>query len=234
MKGDALDIQAKLDQEKVENNKLKEKLEARDDMHEEALSKCKAHCREEVSRYKRASRENEGKVVEMCGKVTQYKQTINDLEMGKYELIEEKSSLKSIIRNLQDQLDRGPNAPPLQEPTLAPHPNAKIRDDPEYKHPQAPRQNKLYKFFMPVSYYPKGTGKVRPAKYGSNGHWDLGLCHVHFSTPSQCKYGEHCEYRHHPLTLEENIYITNLVPNGPKFLKTSVEIMYPKTTRNAN
>jgi hypothetical protein len=44
---------------------------------------------------------------------------------------------------------------------------------------------------------------------------------MHFATPGKCKYGARCEYRHHPLTESERIYMMMLEPLGTAFVARS-------------
>jgi len=60
--------------------------------------------------------------------------------------------------------------------------------------------------------------KVKPYLYGSNSHWDLGLCKAHFPSPGDCKYGEGCEWGHAELSEKEKLYMSQLGDAGKGFL----------------
>ncbi|KAJ4993982.1 hypothetical protein SVAN01_00459 [Stagonosporopsis vannaccii] len=105
-----------------------------------------------------------------------------------------------------------------KEPTLVPDHDPKIRNHPEYKHPNAPKTHMMRPFFNPMVAYLPGQGKVRVTTYGSTKYWDLGLCRVRFEYGSTC-HVQGCEYRHEPLTQDEQIYMSFLEPKGPEFLK---------------
>jgi hypothetical protein len=89
------------------------------------------------------------------------------------------------------------------------------RDD---SHSRAPRQSQLYTRYESFRQQPRQTGKVWPTNYGSNGHWDLVLCHVTFSTPDSCR-NPLCAWRHTGLTSEERAYISTLGPAGLRFVE---------------
>lgn len=84
-------------------------------------------------------------------------------------------------------------------------------------HPYAPRESRRYINFTAKRTYAAGTGKVSTRAYGSNEHWDLGLCHVQLNTRRVCR-DKDCEWRHRHLSSGERFYISLLQPNGPKFL----------------
>jgi hypothetical protein len=54
------------------------------------------------------------------------------------------------------------------------------------------------------------NGKVNPSKYGSLNLKDLGIFYETFNTISECRYGMHCPWRHHPLTDAESAWIYGL------------------------
>ncbi|KAF1365454.1 hypothetical protein EJ07DRAFT_55016, partial [Lizonia empirigonia] len=110
-----------------------------------------------------------------------------------------------------------PAPPKKHEPTLIPHTDRKVRTHPEYKHPEAPRKDNTYQWFIPMLQYGPNSGKVYVNKYGSNKHWDLGLCRVRFVLGREC-HVHGCEYRHESLNSDEQIYINFLEPEGPAFL----------------
>lgn len=90
----------------------------------------------------------------------------------------------------------------------------------EYKHPNAPRDNRMYKGFEPKPNTPNCEGKVKPSKYGSNSNWDLGLCNAHFCSPRNCRNGSGCEWRHLGLSEKEKLYISRLGDVGRAFLNS--------------
>ncbi|KAI8937298.1 hypothetical protein NX059_006506 [Plenodomus lindquistii] len=100
-----------------------------------------------------------------------------------------------------------------REATLRPESIAYAPRD--YPHSDAPRKN-----IKPSAEMPIGHGKLWPGKYGSNGNWDLGLCHYHFNTANRCK-NRDCLFRHSSLTHEERQYIETLGNEGRAFLAKS-------------
>ncbi|KAF1828935.1 hypothetical protein BDW02DRAFT_584102 [Decorospora gaudefroyi] len=99
-----------------------------------------------------------------------------------------------------------------------PPPTSAIPDpchlDRNYLHTDAPRQSGT----APKQSNKKNAGKLWPKTYGSNEHWDLGLCHVAHNTRGKCTVWD-CQWRHFDLTDDERAYILELQPNGPEFLK---------------
>ncbi|RMZ71494.1 hypothetical protein GMOD_00006614 [Pyrenophora seminiperda CCB06] len=100
--------------------------------------------------------------------------------------------------------------------------------DKENLHLYAPRESRQYDGFAPSRTYAGGTGKVGTDKYGSNDHWDLGLCNVQLYTRRYCRDSRNCEWRHTELTPDERYYIGLLKPNGPKFLVQYDEYLLSK------
>ncbi|KAH6616407.1 hypothetical protein C7974DRAFT_44385 [Boeremia exigua] len=151
------------------------------------------------------------------------KKEVLGLKIEANELKKEINKRDARILGLEQQLDHlslaYTRAPAKhREPSLAPDPNQAVREHPEYKHPEAPRQNPTYMGFNCKVTYPVGTGKVWVGSYGSTKYWDLGLCRSHFEYGKVC-HVRGCEYRHEPLTTNEQIYIGLLEPKGPKFLR---------------
>jgi hypothetical protein len=72
---------------------------------------------------------------------------------------------------------------------------------------------------QPRRFYPRGTGRLSPATYGSNASWDLGLCEAHFNSPHECKHGKACEYRHRALAGFERELIERSGTVGRGFLE---------------
>lgn len=135
------------------------------------------------------------------------------------------------IKQLNDLVEHysrayAPAPPKKHEPTLVPHIDRKVRTHPEYKHPEAPHKDNTYQWFTSRLQYGPDSGKVYVNKYGSNKHWDLGLCRVRFVLGREC-HVHGCEYRHEPLNTDEQIYINFLEPEGPAFLQLVA-------TRNVN
>jgi hypothetical protein len=224
-----LDVQSKLHDKEKAINEMKQKQKERDILHAAALEVVKS----ELRRSHQDTLVVEGKNVDLRTMITQRDKTINQLELDKMELMEENFKLKADIRHLEQLASRGRRPAPHQ-PTLAPDPDPKVRNHEEYEHPQAPRENATYRYFTHTLPYASGQGKVWPSRYGSNGRWDLGLCQVHFNTPDRCHCGDRCEYRHHPLTLHERIYITELQPSGSRFLDRSDYYLRTKAAGNVD
>jgi hypothetical protein len=99
------------------------------------------------------------------------------------------------------------------EPVVPPEPRG-----PHFLHPEAPRGCALPEDFRPPREDPTQQSKLRPSTYGSNSHWDLGLCDVNTLTNRKCQM-QRCEWRHTPLTHEECAYIRGLEPKGRSFLE---------------
>ena len=101
-------------------------------------------------------------------------------------------------------------------------PDVQIRSRSDYAHKYAPQERSTnLADRRKTRFYPEGTGRATPQRYGSNAQWDLGLCLVHFNTPDMCKHGKACDYRHEALTPNERSYIGSLEPEGPEFLVKS-------------
>ncbi|KAF2007065.1 hypothetical protein P154DRAFT_569766 [Amniculicola lignicola CBS 123094] len=89
----------------------------------------------------------------------------------------------------------------------------------QHNHSNAPTGNRLYHGHIPLQdHSPNGDGKIRPYQYGSNAHWDLGLCYTHFYTPHRCEHGQDCEWRHSDLNADERTYIMKICADGEGFL----------------
>jgi hypothetical protein len=210
-------IQSKLNKKEDMVHKLKDK-------HEEVVE----GQRQEMTRMWKDSIKQEGITVDLRTKLTQRDITINQLEL-------ENHKLKEVIRQLKitnHKLIENVSGPPRRrEPSFVPHLDPKVHSHTEYEHPEAPRQNKMYKRFKESREYAPGTGKVWPSKYGSGGNWDLGLCRVTFDSPHVCV-DDGCEYRHDPLSVNERTYMQFLDPSGPKFLRHSDKYLEDKPARS--
>lgn len=147
--------------------------------------------------------------------ILRLKKTKNDLKIK----VNERDERILLLQERLDHLDMAYTRPPVKQhvPTLVPDSDPKIRRHPEYKHAQAPRTHKNYAFFVSEVAYLPGEGKVWFSKYGSTKYWDLGLCCVRFEYGKTC-FVRNCEYRHEPLTQDEQIYMGFLEPEGPRFL----------------
>ena len=68
--------------------------------------------------------------------------------------------------------------------------------------------------------FKNGTnGKVSPSIYGSETRHDLGLCFATFLTFETCEMGLDCPWRHHPLSIAEQIWIVEYgKERGKEFL----------------
>jgi hypothetical protein len=203
----------------------------RDDAHADTIDGLKkAHAealsveKKEARRVYQAGLKNEGKVVELQSKILQRDQTINELEINIAKLHIEMSRLQGATR-------QQPVAPRRRELTFVPDPNPNIHSHRDYPHPEAPRENAMYKRFVETHKYARGAGKVWPSKYGSGLNWDLGLCRITFDTRAVCD-DRACEYRHHALTVNERTYMGLLGPSGPSFLEHSTECMRNKPVRS--
>jgi hypothetical protein len=205
-KEERLIIQSKLNETEITAQKMKKK-------HVEAVMEL----RNDMNRMWDDAVKQEGVVVDLRSKLTQSKITINQFEIENHNLKEELKKHKSINRKLVENVSHPARR---REPTFVPHPEPQVHSNVNYEHPQAPRENKVYKRFEETRKYAPGTGKVWPSKYGSSAHWDLGLCRVTFDTPQVCMDGG-CEYRHHPLSVNERTYMMFLAPSGPQFLRHS-------------
>lgn len=123
------------------------------------------------------------------------------------------------------QLDESGSAAEPNESVLQASPFERVIDtrDRSYKHLHAPRipGGKKYNRQIPRLRYEYGNdGRLGPSKYGSNCHWDLGLCFAHFYTGVLCEHGNACEWRHNALTIAERGYILAL-PGGKEFIDTA-------------
>jgi len=160
--------------------------------------------------------------------INQRDQTINDLELEMQNLKTKLADTAAVQSHLHKTIASLPPARRPHVPTHIPSLDPSIRNRNDYAHADAPRKNlKDYRRFKPQLYYPFGNGKVGPGKYGSNGFWDLGLCHVHFQTEHVCEHREKCEYRHRKLTLEEKQYV-GFLTKGLEFLRRSDELVMRK------
>jgi hypothetical protein len=210
-----LEAQGKVDEKNMTIHALKVKLVEKDTKHAEALN-----------RLYQAKLDEEGKVLALSTKLTHKDKTINQLEM-------DKDKLKARIQQLELKHRSGSLAVP-HKPSLVPEEDQVIRSRDSYKHPEAPRTEHMYRFFTPSLTFSKGTGKVWPSRYGSNGHWDLGLCQEHFNTLGKCQYGDRCEYRHAELTPDERLYMSRLGNPGIAFLTRSTTFLEAKRTVGGN
>ncbi|RMZ71502.1 hypothetical protein GMOD_00006622 [Pyrenophora seminiperda CCB06] len=70
------------------------------------------------------------------------------------------------------------------------------------------------------------NGKISPAMYGSETLHDLGLCFATFLTRHVCEIGLECPWRHHPLSLEEKIWIIEYGKERGKEFLANVEKSY--------
>ncbi|KAJ8111900.1 hypothetical protein OPT61_g5617 [Boeremia exigua] len=144
------------------------------------------------------------------------KKVINERDIQILDLEQQVLGLQQQLEHLKLSFTHAPDK--QREPTLVPDPNRKFRENPEYRHPEAPREHKMYTNLKPALTYSPDAGKVRVTKYGSNKYWDLGLCRIRFEYGRSCDlYG--CEFRHEPLTMNEQIYIRFLEPKGPDFIE---------------
>jgi hypothetical protein len=218
-----LDVQGKLHDKEKAINEMKQKQKEREIVYAEALEIAKS----ELRRSHQETLVVEGKNVDLRTMITQRDKTINQPELDKMELMGENSELRRHNRKLKQRNSMSTRATPHQ-PTLVPDPNPAVRNHDEYEHPEAPRENTMYRFVVGTPDYPGGTSKVWPSRYGSNGRWDLGLCQVHFNTPGHCKHGDRCEYRHHALIQNERIYMTMLEPLGSRFVARSDALLFAK------
>ncbi|CAA9966371.1 hypothetical protein PTMSG1_09730 [Pyrenophora teres f. maculata] len=176
---------------------------------------------------------HEGVMLEIKARLYQSEKKTTDLEIEHQKLKIKLTEAQRTNRILNEHMAQHfPRQHRPHVPTHIPHANPAIRNHPEYKHLEAPRDRikEEYRHFRKTLDYPQGTGKTGPGRYGSNGRWDLGLCHVHFLTPAICKHGSLCEYRHEALGSEERLYIGLLAPNGPRFLRRSAEFLASKHT----
>ncbi|KAF1920759.1 hypothetical protein BDU57DRAFT_534506 [Ampelomyces quisqualis] len=222
-----LSMQSDLDDKINAVHRMKVKQAKRDDEHARIVSRMEADSRQ----LHQAGLVQEGKKLVLKSRVTQYEKTVNQLEMEKDELKAKNIELLATIQKLQLKIKHGRH-PASRQPTLVPDPNPDIRNHDEYEHPEAPHMKRTYRYFVASLPYTTGTGKVWPSRYGSNGHWDLGLCQVHFNTEGDCKFGDQCEYRHDPLTQNERVYITMLKPLGTKFLASSDKCLFFKSPQS--
>ncbi|KAI1527836.1 hypothetical protein PtrSN002B_011429, partial [Pyrenophora tritici-repentis] len=131
------------------------------------------------------------------------------------------ATLADVVQNLKDIVTLIPQAG-LSSVTPGPMAYVPTNFGPSHKdtvnmHPHAPRESGGYENFTAKRTYAAGTGKVFTWAYGSNEHWDLGLCHVQLNTHSVCR-DKDCEWRHRYLSSGERFYISLLQPNGPNFL----------------
>lgn len=100
---------------------------------------------------------------------------------------------------------------------LIPAAEEHVRQHADYKHENAPRDNKTYEHVRIDKDigFRHDQGKMRPEDYGSNSHWDLGLCFEHFTKSHGCRLpGRICPLRHHSLTKDEQAYINLLSSSG--------------------
>jgi hypothetical protein len=229
-------VQGQLNEKDQVIHALKTKQADRDDAHTKALREAsRAHndalniSKDEARRMYQAVLKKEGKNVELHSKLTQRDKSINQLEMDNHDLKAKVSDHKRTIQQLQQKIRH--LRTPLCQPTFVPHPDIKVRSRYNYLHPEAPRENLMYKHFEESRQYAPGTGKVQPSKYGSGPNWDLGLCHVTFETMAVCE-DDTCEYRHHPLSINERTYMQLLEPDGANFLKRSTVCMRGKASRS--
>jgi len=111
----------------------------------------------------------------------------------------------------------------VHKPLLIAATGRSVRESDDYLHEEAPRTNRMYKHYQirkSKFEYRRNQGKIRPRDYGSNENWDLGLCKEHFETERGCPIPRPaCEMRYHPLTLEEQHYMSQLGIDGPRALR---------------
>ena len=116
-----------------------------------------------------------------------------------------------------------PTPPVVDKPLLIASTDPRVRNHPDYPHKEVPRTNRMYKHFQigkSKVEYRFNQGKIRPKDYGSNRNWDLGLCQEYFETERGYRIPRHaCEMRHHPLTLDEQRYMSQLGIDGPRALR---------------
>ncbi|KAF7566302.1 hypothetical protein PtrM4_146220 [Pyrenophora tritici-repentis] len=190
---------------------------------------------QKVDKANHVLRERNGQILKLQAQLTNLRLKVNNRDQTIHELENELRELKSTKKqSWQRQVNETTASSPTERRpyilTHVLHHSAAVRNHPSYEHPEAPRKNVKVDFsrFIPCLHYPTGTGKVGPGHYGSNVHWDLGLCQVHFRTPGVCKYKERCEYRDAPLDVNERQYIRFFEHKGPAFLASTDAILAAK------
>jgi hypothetical protein len=185
------------------------------------------HLKAEATRMHEATVQKEGIIVDLRYKITQRDLTINQLGKDILLMRLKNSELKTQNKYLVEHA----SAPmPRHEASCVPHSDPSVHSHERYQHPNAPKKNALYKYFQPTRTYRRGTGKVRPGRYGSGLNWDLGLCLVTFTSKAVCS-DTSCEYRHDHLDADERLYMGFLTPNGPSFIASSDECMRGRASR---
>ncbi|KAH4954455.1 hypothetical protein HBI65_042110 [Parastagonospora nodorum] len=185
------------------------------------------HLKAEATRMHEVTVQKEGIIVDLQYKITQRDLTINQLGKDKLIMRLENSELKAQNKYLVEHA----SAPmPCRDASCVPHFDPSVHSHERYQHPNAPKKNALYKYFQPTRTYRRGTGKVRPGRYGSGLNWDLGLCLVTFTSKAVCS-DTSCEYRHGHLDPDERLYMGFLTPNGPSFIASTDEYMRGKASK---
>jgi len=89
------------------------------------------------------------------------------------------------------------------------------------------RINNHYATLPKHEQFRNGTnGKIAPSIYGSETRHDLGLCFATFLTRNICEMGLDCPWRHHPLSVVEQIWIVEYGGERGKQFLGNVERCY--------
>lgn len=160
--------------------------------------------------------------------IEDHQSAINNLKVENTRIRERVQRRDQHILYLKECLERvhkvSPEVPSVRapvKPRLAPSADEKVRQRPDYKHENAPRNNDLYgRMQIGTEFeYRRGQGRLRPEEYGSNRNWDLGLCHEHFTKTHGCRIpGRMCPLRHHSLSKGEQTYMGLLGTAGSQAL----------------
>jgi hypothetical protein len=142
-------------------------------------------------------------------KIKQKDDIINDISTKIVKLQLAAMADQEVVADLQDKLQQAQQAhQALAKPVSPPEPLESHKDQ-HYLHSESPRGSALPKDFRPSR---------NPSTYGSNSHWDLGLCHTHSFTTRKCQV-QLFEWHQSPPTYEESIYTRGLEPRGLGFLQ---------------
>jgi hypothetical protein len=144
-------------------------------------------CQREVAELRKSKKKMHRQILRAESAANTHEKKMGIKEKANQNNISHITTLQGKVGKLKEQLE-------ISRGKIFVQPDLAVIRGKYYKHENAPRQNRVcWNGFQSRLIHATQSGKLGPGKYGSNGHWDLGLCWAHFGTNNACPHGDNCD-----------------------------------------